>query len=650
MRRGYLVILADSLKGMIIDSTYSAFDSDDAFIVQNVYEEYQKLVSLKKIEAFGAEIQSKIEKICQTLKNTPYFGYDFTKSDDVAAISTNLLTSEEKDPYTVMHNDNPSYNVIKGGNDSVFGGYVELTNPTYSGNGPRFNFMNPSSASEKMKRIIGGYDYVTFYVYNPLPENYLVRLRITNCDWGRVYLKPVVLSYGWNFISLPVSDFKGAIDYKAYIYLWAYKDCKMVNGQVTDMSGKALSNEELGNYCDNGIRRFFANATTETLKISSFRLYSTELYNKAKEDFDRKNESYASAAIEEAIRLIDTLGDASELRSKTAEINEVLSKIAAVVAKYGSTKITNYDKYAEFIDIYNDLPYIVLDAETEKDMLSTAKRDENDLAAECYDQGNVNYTIDTDSDDTYGKVMVIKNVTHSGSLIRINYLSGLADATEEWTKRLAGMDYVYLHVYNPLSVEVIAYIMQGDWVLLTDDGDNCKYTLKSGWNTIVISKAAFINSTKINRNADTFYHGNRDDVRKSDCGYYLMFKDVDDSNKLLGLGVNGKDIKISSFYGFIGNKEDIPVAGRVKTYTVTFDSDGGTAVESQIVNEGEKVVQPKTPTKKVTGKTVFFKGWFYTENGVTKQWDFNNDTVNADITLVAKWEETEYSEWIPIED
>jgi uncharacterized repeat protein (TIGR02543 family) len=65
------------------------------------------------------------------------------------------------------------------------------------------------------------------------------------------------------------------------------------------------------------------------------------------------------------------------------------------------------------------------------------------------------------------------------------------------------------------------------------------------------------------------------------------------------------------------------------TCKVTFDSDGGTAVESQTVKEGGFATKPADPTK--VGFT--FDGWFYD----VSEWIFTVNKVNSDITLKAKW-------------
>jgi uncharacterized repeat protein (TIGR02543 family) len=68
------------------------------------------------------------------------------------------------------------------------------------------------------------------------------------------------------------------------------------------------------------------------------------------------------------------------------------------------------------------------------------------------------------------------------------------------------------------------------------------------------------------------------------------------------------------------------------TYTVTFDSDGGSAVAPIAVPQGEKMAKPADPVK--TGYT--FGGW-YTDTACTNAWDFANDPVTNYMTLYAKW-------------
>ena len=67
-------------------------------------------------------------------------------------------------------------------------------------------------------------------------------------------------------------------------------------------------------------------------------------------------------------------------------------------------------------------------------------------------------------------------------------------------------------------------------------------------------------------------------------------------------------------------------------YTVTFNTNGGSAVASQTITAGGKVTKPADPTK--DGYT--FAGW-YKEAEFTTAFDFANETINADTTIYAKW-------------
>lgn len=68
------------------------------------------------------------------------------------------------------------------------------------------------------------------------------------------------------------------------------------------------------------------------------------------------------------------------------------------------------------------------------------------------------------------------------------------------------------------------------------------------------------------------------------------------------------------------------------SYTVTFDSDGGTGVDPQTIEKGGKVTRPADPTK----GTETFEGWFK-DVTLENAWDFDTDTVTESITLYAKW-------------
>lgn len=68
------------------------------------------------------------------------------------------------------------------------------------------------------------------------------------------------------------------------------------------------------------------------------------------------------------------------------------------------------------------------------------------------------------------------------------------------------------------------------------------------------------------------------------------------------------------------------------SYTVTFDSRGGSDVAPAAVWEGRKVPRPADPIK----EDHTFGGW-YRESGCATAWDFDTYTVTADVTLYALW-------------
>ena len=96
--------------------------------------------------------------------------------------------------------------------------------------------------------------------------------------------------------------------------------------------------------------------------------------------------------------------------------------------------------------------------------------------------------------------------------------------------------------------------------------------------------------------------------------------------------VNGKEVrvtgKILKYNNTTNEFTDTPTI--TFYHTVTFDSDGGSAVASQKVLDGAKATRP-TPDPTKDGFT--FNGW----KNADVDWDFNSNTVTSNITLTAQW-------------
>ena len=69
-------------------------------------------------------------------------------------------------------------------------------------------------------------------------------------------------------------------------------------------------------------------------------------------------------------------------------------------------------------------------------------------------------------------------------------------------------------------------------------------------------------------------------------------------------------------------------------YTITFDSLGGTAVESQKQMYGEQLKEPKAPTR----EGYIFDGWYRDQN-ITLPWEQGEDIITESMTLYAGWKE-----------
>ena len=94
---------------------------------------------------------------------------------------------------------------------------------------------------------------------------------------------------------------------------------------------------------------------------------------------------------------------------------------------------------------------------------------------------------------------------------------------------------------------------------------------------------------------------------------------------------------LDGIYGFTGSTAEAYAASNQIPFhaylEVTYDSQGGSAVPFGTVKQsGQKVDPPDDPT--LEGNV--FGGW-YKEADCINEWDFDTDTVTADITLFAKW-------------
>lgn len=72
----------------------------------------------------------------------------------------------------------------------------------------------------------------------------------------------------------------------------------------------------------------------------------------------------------------------------------------------------------------------------------------------------------------------------------------------------------------------------------------------------------------------------------------------------------------------------------IKTYTVKFDSNGGTSVPDQTITSDRGAIEPSNPTK----AGYLFDGWYTENDDKGEKWVFST-RITSDITLYAHWKE-----------
>ena len=94
----------------------------------------------------------------------------------------------------------------------------------------------------------------------------------------------------------------------------------------------------------------------------------------------------------------------------------------------------------------------------------------------------------------------------------------------------------------------------------------------------------------------------------------------------------------------VGLTQDGKEARLGEAVKVTFDSDGGSNVESQSIIKGDTASEPEDPTK----EGFSLKGWYQVTDGALAEeaFDFENTPITDNITLKAVWEELKYHVWV----
>ena len=101
------------------------------------------------------------------------------------------------------------------------------------------------------------------------------------------------------------------------------------------------------------------------------------------------------------------------------------------------------------------------------------------------------------------------------------------------------------------------------------------------------------------------------------------------SNGVITLNIMGEN----TYYCKEGSKPSGSSTPTVDTFTVSFETNGGSSITSQTVNKNSTAIEPKDPTR----DGFLFDGW-YSDSSFNNKFDFSTK-VTSNITLYAKWVE-----------
>ena len=196
---------------------------------------------------------------------------------------------------------------------------------------------------------------------------------------------------------------------------------------------------------------------------------------------------------------------------------------------------------------------------------------------------------------------------------------------------------------------------KGKATITVTDTKNRKYTCKVSVESPVLNKTSI--KLKVGKTYNLKLNGNTQTVKWSSS--YKNIAAVNSKGK-----VTAKTKGQTTVSAKVGHKifkckvivEAIPTptlspspVPEKEQWTVSFETNGGSAVKSVIVKDGEKLVRPSNPVK----NNYNFIGW-YTDGSLQKGYDFEK-RVRKNITLYAGWAETiEYAvtytrgEWVEL--
>lgn len=189
----------------------------------------------------------------------------------------------------------------------------------------------------------------------------------------------------------------------------------------------------------------------------------------------------------------------------------------------------------------------------------------------------------------------------------------------EFTNESLVLEFAYSYAENEEDFDSV-------WI----DGeklDPSEYTIEDGSSKITLSDQTIKNQYNGTHTVTTGYHSDTKGVKKTAQNYTVTGGKDKPSN-------NGGSTSGGGSSGGGGGGSSVKY-----TYTVTYESNGGSAVQSQKVVRGQKISFLATPEK----PGYRFIGW-YTDSELTKKFD-ETKALTSSIKLYAKYEQVECTVW-----
>ena len=225
----------------------------------------------------------------------------------------------------------------------------------------------------------------------------------------------------------------------------------------------------------------------------------------------------------------------------------------------------------------------------------------------------------------------------TGGIMLYDTSSVLASLKLGDNAKLKGTYTLFNKCHELTSISIISTISDGkiDTLPITNNEDVSNINLGKYVKLRNLKiKSTWTGSTKLGYTAN-IYNNN-----------FVLYYSNKDYSKNIDLVTKDSYVNVEGCITIYNSTLEVLVTNveKANTFTITYNTLGGTSVSSQTIGEGEKYTKPTNPTKANTEYEEYqFVGWYLDENcSDGKEFNFDND-VTSSVTVYAKWNVTKKS-------